>query len=871
MRNMRSYEIDAASMFDFHLAADARMSRSNYADDQAWKLDLGGKDRAALAFQTQFGGRAGLVSIVPMWLTGGQHIYQFQSYRHPPVVIHFAPNYLEIHAEIAPYIELRARYWVMESNAAGGEFSIKNHKNEDLDLQLELFGHVVINGRNRKLNVLTMGDYSLALHLGQIGNINPVLTLEGASVDIYGGRISSPKLGRKLVLSAGETTRVPFVVAGLPDMRDSHSVAMNWLARPWDAYFEKIDKYAAAVPRIETGEKSWDTLLDLSYNLLLQSCMGPTDHLANPSLVANRATNRGWSRRGDGRDHMRAWAGQDPTLAYLAATTVANIQPDWAKGIIHNFLSTQDDSGFVDRQPGLAGQRQGIMMMPLLARMAWIVYQQTEDRGFLDEVWQGLTAFFERWLLEDKDADGVPEWQSERQMGYVAFPTFGKGQGWAQGANVQQMETPDLLAYLISEADALCAMANELGDADAGDKLRQSLSDLQNRLEEFWDGSRYTYRDRDSHLTSDSVELLRSGAGDEIHVIERPLLATDRVMVRVVGGVSQVPRIRLRLTGKDSEGKDCVIDADVHAFDWQNRQGIFITRQALAFVGTIEIEGLSRVYKVYAKTIDSSRLDINHLLPLWTGLLSKKRASTLVELAMDESQFFCPNGITMVSKTDPDFDPSNARGGGGIWMYFLSLVGEGMVKSGFHREATELVKRVLISLCKVLERDGHLSQFYHAEEIKGFGEDHHIGGIVPLKLLSDVIGVRILSPVKAWVGGPFTWEQEIKVEQHGVTVVRNSDGIQIDFPSGHSVSLETHAEWQVVEDPTPITAVNEAAELPAPPELDHFSDDEEEERIMIDIKAEAEGQAPMATDRPRDEEVDSTDSDIEDPESPASH
>ncbi len=869
MRNMRSYKIDAASMFEFHLAADARMSRTNYVDDQAWKLDLGGKNRAALAFQTQFGGRAGLVSIVPMWLIDGHQVYQYQSYHHPPVATHFAPNFLGIRAEIAPWLELRARYWVMESNAAGCEFAIKNHKNEELELQLELFGHVIINGRSKKLNVLTMGDYSLALHLGQIGNINPVLTLEGASVDIYGGRISSPKLGRRLVLPAGETTTVPFVVAGLPDMRDSHSVAMNWLARPWDIYFEKIDDFAGAIPRIQTGEKTWDRLLDLSCNLLLQARMEPSDQLSHASLVANRAINRGWSRRGDGRDHIRAWAGQDPTLAYLAATAAANIEPDWAKSLIHNYLSTQDDTGFVDRQPGLAGQTQGLMMMPLLARMSWIVYHLTEDRDFLTEVMQPLIAFFQRWLGEDKDADGAPEWRSERQMGYVAFPTFGMGQGWAQGANPRQMETPDLLAYLISEADALSSIARELEDKEAENELGQRLSDLQNSLEEFWDGSRYTYRDRDSHLSSGSIELLRRGPGDQIHIIERPLPAPGRVMVRVVGGVNQVPRISLRLTGRDSDGEDCVIDADVDEFDWRNRQGVYTTRHALSFVGSIEIEGLSRVYKVYARTIDSSRLDINHLLPLWTGLLPKDRAAALVECALDESQFLCPNGITMVSRGDPNFDPSNARGGGGIWMYFLSLIGEGMVKSGFHQEATDLVKRVLISLSQVLERDGHLSQFYHAEEIKGFGEDHHIGGIVPLKLFFDVIGVRILSPRKVWVGGPFTWEQEVKVEQHGVVVARNADGIQIDFPSGHSLSLAAHAEWQAVADPAPVKTGDEAAELPAPPELDTFSDGEDEGRIHIDIEAGEDGDAARHPDAPQDPKTGATDAGIENSNAPA--
>lgn len=837
MRNLRSYDIDAASMFEFHIAADARMSRTNYVDDQAWKLELGGGNRAALAFQTQYGGRAGLASIVPRWLTGERPVYHHASYHEPPAVIHFAPNFMEIRAEIVPALELKARYWVMESIAAGCEFAITNHRSEDLELQFELFAQVVINGRKTRLNVLTMGDYSLALHLGQIGNINPVLVLEGASPEIYGGRITSPKLGRKLIAPAGKTTAVPFVVAGLPDMRDSHSLAMNWLARNWDGYFEKIDDFAAAVPRIQTGEKSWDRLLDLSTNLLLQARMGPSDQLSHSSLVASRASNRGWSRRGDGRDHIRAWGGQDPTLAYLAAAAAATSEADWAKGLIHNYLSTQDDTGFVDRQPGLAGQRQGLLMMPVLARMSWTVYQLVEDRAFLAEVFQPLAAFFARWLQEDKDADGAPEWQSERQMGYVAFPTFGVGQGWAQGANPQQMETPDLLAYLISEADALASIARELGDEDAESELRRKLSDLQDHLEGLWDGSRYTYRDRDTHLTSNSVTLLRRGRGDEVHIVERPLPSPARVIARVVGGVSQVPRIRLRLTGRDSEGEDCVISADVEEFDWHNRQGLYTTSQALSYVGTIAIEGLSRVYRVDAETIDSNRLDINHLLPLWTGLLARDRAAALVAQALDESQFCCPNGITMVSRSDPNYDPSNARGGGGIWMYHLSLVGEGMVKSGFHQEATALVKRVLSSLAQVLERDGRLSQFYHAEEIKGFGEERHVGGIVPLKLLSDVIGVRILSPLKVWAGGPFTWEQELKVEQHGVVVTRSAAGIQIDFPSGYSLSLAAEADWQAVVDPTPVKSPDVAPELPAPPELEALAAGNDDGRIEIDIDA----------------------------------
>ncbi len=861
MRNLRRQHIDASIPFEYHLGADARSSRTDYGDDQAWTVRLGQRDEAAIAFQTQFGGRAGLVSLVPMFHADGGLVYQAWNFAEKPVITYFAPNFLQVEAAPMADVSLVARFWAMESRAAGGEITLSNRGADAIRLQLDLFGHAVINSRNVRLNVLTLGDGTLALHLGQFGEINPVVTLEGASTEVYGGHISSPKIGRVLDLPPGQPKRLPFVVAGLEDMRDSFSLAMNWMSRPWERHFEAIDQGAAAIPRISSGNEVWDRLIDLSYAHLVKAFMRPTEQLPHPSFVANRVGNRGWSRRGDGSDHIRAWSGQDPTLAYLAGSALANVDGMLARGIIRNYLATQDDSGFVDRQPGLGGQRQGLLMMPLLARLSLTVYQCSGDRDFLTEVYPALVAFFGRWLSSDMDADddGVPEWRSERQTGYVAFPTFGRGQFWAQGADIRQMETPDLLAYLISEADALCEIAAELGEDESVDVLCKQREMMEASLESFWDGARYCYRDRDSHLTSAADEFLSAGAGDQAHELDRALSAPARVAVRIVGGVSQVPRIKLKLEGRDAQGSACIIEAEAAEFDWQNRQGLYTTALPLSHVQRITVAGLSRVYKVYARTVDSSRLDVNALMPLFSGRLGRERAAALVALALDEAQFFRPNGLTMVSAADRNFDPSNARGGGGIWMYWLSLIGEGMVQAGFRQEATELVKRALAGLTRVHSREGRLSQFYHADEAKGYGEDHHIGGIVPLKLLSDVLGVCIVAPDRAWVGGAFTWGGPVTVEQHGVSVQRDADGTVIDFPSGQRVELPADAPWQLVPDPTPIKTFDAEAtplDVPAAP-LPSESGDDERLTIAVDDKTEQE-----AADRPGTAEGSPEDDDV---------
>ena len=797
MRNLRRHSIKADRPFDFHLAADARTSRTDYLDDQAWVLRLGARDEAALAFQTQFGGRAGLVSLVPMWRVESGVIYQQLGYAREPEITYFAADMIQVEAAPIEDLEMIARFWVMDSRAAGGEFNLVNYRAEHCSLQLDLFGHVVSTGRRQKLNVLTMADYSLALHLGEIGNLNPVVTLEGASVEVYGGRISSPKIGCRVDLAPGASLRIPFVVAGLPVMRDSYSVAMNWMSRPWAPYFEQIDCNAAAIPKIRTGEQAWDFLVDYSAAQLIKSLMNPTDHLPHQSLVAYRCADRGWSRRGDGSDHVRAWAGQDPTYTYPAVLALAGIDRDLAKGIVRNYFAVSDETGFIDRRPGLGGQRQGALQMPILARLCLTLVEETDDREFAVEALPRLRAFFARWLAQDADDDGAPEWQSERQMGYVAFPTFGRGQAWAQGADPRQLETPDLLAYLISEADALGQMAGLTGDTETAEFAAEHLGALEAHLADLWDGERYAYRDRDSHKTSAGIDLVYRGAGDQAHEIGQELVNPARIIVRVVGGVTQRPRITMRLEGKDLAGADLLVEAPVDDFLWQNRQGVFITRQPLSQVERLAIKGLSRVYKVYARTLDSSRLDINALLPLWSGRLAPERAAALVATALDETRFLRPNGLTMVSAGDRNYDPSCARGGGGIWIFWLTLICQGLLKAGYRQEATDIVKRLLDALSRVLGRDGRLAQFYHADEAKGFGEEHHLAGIAPLKLLSNVIGIRIIAADKVWLGGEFTWGQPVTVEQHGVTVTRSADESHVEFPSGHCIALDADAPWQL--------------------------------------------------------------------------
>lgn len=806
MKNLRRWQLDAAQPYTLQLAADARLGRTDYTDDQVWELQIGSGESPALALQTHYGGRAGLASLVPMWEHDGRTIYQHQVYHTPPVITQFAPGYIEAEGSITAGLALRACYWAMESHAAGGLFIVQNTGKQVETLRLDLFGHVGMGGREQKLGIATLSGGGHALYMGEIGNLQPVVLVEGGNAYLRDGRAASPRVGVHLKIKPGAQVALRWVHAGLHTVRDSLELAQNWLEQDWEPYLQRIVQAALAIPIVQTGSSDWDLVIACAYNTLVQSLLKPTSALPYGSFVGSRGSGRGFSARGDGTDYDRLWAGQDPETAYLVVPALASVAPQAAAGILRNYLALQRSDGFIDRKPGLGGQRQELLATPLLARLAWKVYEQTEDKDFISELFPGLLKFFERWFApdHDHDSDGLPEWQHERQRGYAAFPMFAPARSWSQGADIRLVETPDLAAYLIAEAQSLHAMAGLLANKTALKQIEKRLSSLQETLESLWNGQFYTPRDRDTHLVTGWTAVVENGRGDETHLPAVEFDRPQRLVMRISGGVSHTPRITAHIEGLDSSDKTIHETMSSEDFLWQNRQGVCTSRHTFTRVDRVYVEGLSRVYQIYLHTMDITRLDISALLPLWSGGISAERAAALAGLAADKKHFWQPGGITMVPASDPAYDPSSAEGGGGVWPCWLALVGEGLLQAGQGNRAAELLKNLLKNQTEALRQDKSFSEFYHAEQPQGLGESQHLGGITPLALLMQVAGVRIVSAGKVWTGGPLHWGRSISVQQHGVRVRRGRSGTVVDFPSGHRVQLGPDAPWQAVVDPRPV-------------------------------------------------------------------
>lgn len=817
MRNLRRWRLDGTAPYMLHLAADARLSSTSYIDDQVWELLPGSVDNPALTFQTRYGGRVGIANIVPAWRHEGRAVYLYQVYATPPLITAFAPGYAQAEALVLPNLMLKAEYWVMESQAAGARYVLTNNGRQAITLRLELVGHVSREDRDLPLSIVRLRDETTALSLGRLPGLEPVVLLEGAQPEGQTDVRSGPKIGVNVTVPAGQHVTLRWVHAGLSKLESSLERAQFWLKQDWGEALHRVDDAARAIPQVETGDANQDATIAFAYQQLMQSFLRPTDHLPHASFVSTRRSDHGYSARGDGSDHDRGWHGQSPQLTYMVALAVAPIAPELAQGLVRNYLSAQTRTGEIDAGPGLGGQRRGFMSPPLLARLTWNIYQFTNDLTFLEAVFPSLVRFFNAWSAQemDTDLDVMPEYQDERQTGYTFWPTFGRRQPWAQNVDIRLFETPDMAAYMFSEATALADIARALGDPGVYE-LTNRLASVRAYLERLWDDSRgrYVYHDRDSDLTTQYREILTDVPADVAHEVGYTLNDPGRLLVRIKGGGARPPSARVYLEGLDADGAPCSESLEINNLDWGYGFGVLNSLRLYSRLDTVRAEGLSRVFKLSVHVADCTRLDINALMPLMLKGLPEERAVSLLNLLVDKAHFWCASGVTPVSADDPAFDPRGAQGGGGVWPYWMTLIGEGLIEQGRVETAARMVKRLLGAQSAVLQRNKAFSEFYHADEPVGLGETGHLGGIVPVYLLLRVMGVMIVNSRRVYTGGPSAWGKRVRITQHGVKVERSEGGIHITFPSGYSTSLSANAPWQVVEDVT--TPPGEDDVLPEP-------------------------------------------------------
>jgi hypothetical protein len=127
---------------------------------------------------------------------------------------------------------------------------------------------------------------------------------------------------------------------------------------------------------------------------------------------------------------------------------------------------------------------------------------------------------------------------------------------------------------------------------------------------------------------------------------------------------------------------------------------------------------------------DLKRQEIIGFLPLWAGVASPERASSLVATLTNPSKFWRAYGVPSLAADDPYFN-SKGYWNGPVWVQWNYLIFRGLLNYGYVDVARELLHRVSSAMIVALKQNHSLWELYSPDdEWAGWNRQYIWAGII---------------------------------------------------------------------------------------------------------------------------------------------
>ncbi|RMF42466.1 MAG: hypothetical protein D6755_11425 [Anaerolineae bacterium] len=788
------------------LAADVRFGGCSYLDDHIWELSTRKGELPALSLQTTFGLRAHRMRIFPRWVEAESPVENPDDYAIPPVIREAYANMAVLTCSPLEGLNAELVYRVPHARGVGGYMRVSNEGKKNRTLRLEWAALLTPIGEESHRMLVRQHDNGVWYLHGKSNGLHCVLLMRG---DVHPSPGPHPALALTYTIAPNRSVETVWAHAAASTFEEAFTAANQILQRNHAAERTRITLLNSGNLRIHTGEPAWDTLFALGQQRAFTLLTAPPPHLEHPVPVFSRTPDDGYSQRGDGADYPLAWlAGH--TLwnsVYLAAYLLPGY-PELAAGLLENFLQAQDpESGHIPHNPNHPEGRSTLLAIPLLAGLAWQIYLRQREQAFLARVFEPLYRFLQAWLARDADGDGLPEWQSLRQLHFFDHPLFSPLHPWAQGADIRLTETPALQALLYREGVCLMRMAQVLGREGAIPALQAICDNLKSGVEAAWDDGTYYPWDRDTHHITTGQDLGAYPKDGEFP-IKQEFDTPMRPLASVLYEGGTPPQVHLTIQGVAADGSPLTEQFTPADWRWAPGRGYGTASQVFRQIEHIHIQGLPQGARVVLRTLHTRRGSIDSLLPLTGGIPKDEQARMLIEeTLLNPEKYWQANGIPFAPLDESPEQPLQM-----VSLLWNTWLGYGLLRYGYRQQSAELLTRLMNTLASDLENEGALHAIHHCHTGEGTQEHNTLDSLPPIGLFMESLGVRIYSQWRVRLEGhnPFPWPVEIRFR--GLHIRRGAARTEITFPDGQTA---------VVESPVPCVVHAEEAHqqpntIPAP-------------------------------------------------------
>ena len=768
---------------NLNLSADQRFSAPDYANDHTWELLLRGGDPQALTLQTTYGLRAIRMNFFPRFLQDDLDIIDPHDFCQPPQITAAYPNYARILFSPLEHLQVTMECWVPTSQVIAVRLNFTNQGNAPLEFTFEQVG--VLQPFEPGQRLATVPSNLTNILQGRTSGLAPVCFMTGGpfpGIGPYAG------LAQHFVLNPGHERAVTTAIAALPDENDSLQLAKNITACAWDEEIAKIERVNQAQwIHISTGYPEWDACFAHAQSTAYGLFLPASEHLPYPSFVQSRRPDHGHSLRGDGSDYPHLWSGQTALDTYYLNSLLLPGGLSLAKGVFENFLSVQEETGDIDWKPGLAGQRSRRLAQPLLAALAWQIYEVSQDNTWLAASFPPVLKFFKAWFTAEHDADedGMPEWKHALQTGLPDAPIYNLWQQGGQGVDINILECPSLAGFLYSECQYLIRIAQRVDSAEELPWLIVKSESLRKILASMWNARSKTYRYRDAITEkSNKGRVLRSIKGRGKLELERHFKTPQRLQVRLMLANNDTRPLKITLKGRNERRKlsETIGFGQLH---WSNGTATCTTHNVFMQLDEVNIRGLSPDDTGTLAAIDYTQEDISLLLPLWAGAPDQQTAETLIE------QTILPRYL---KKFGLAVTPEDSNEAGEAWkstvhMPWNQLIGEALLAYGYRDQAAELVRNLMNAQAQILANHHHFHEVFHAGTGEPGGEEAILTGLPPLGLFLKVLGIKRLTTSELVVEGHNPFPKPVTIRFQAVEITRQKKNTVVTLQSGETITL----------------------------------------------------------------------------------
>lgn len=777
---MRTWNLIKGDPLQLTLAADFRFSQPDYANDHIWEVLPGGGEPAALTLHTTFGLRALSMRVFPRFIRNNVALTNPAEFHAQPAVSAFYPNYLAL--KFYPYPEITAllELWVPSSQTLTGRIRLSNASIIKQNFTLEWVCLLTPLANGEAMSWQSSGVTHFLQ--GKTKDLAPVFTLTGGAMP---AKAPYPALALDFDLLPGNYRSVSWALATLDDPQASLDLARRTAARRMDAEIARVElENTSQMVEIHTGNPDWDAALTLAQKCAYGLIFPAGNKFKHPSAVLSRQPDHGFSLRGNGGDYGHLWSGLTPLDTWYLASLLPGAEPSLRRGFIENYLAQQEQNGFIDLKPGIAGQSSRQLAQPLLATLCWQAHRLAADDAWLKTVYPALMRFLRFWFTRevDRDQDGFPEWQHPAQTGLPDAPLYNPTSPEGQRVDLNAIESPSLAAFLYKECECLLAIARHIGEESDLSWLEEVKNRIQKQLDLAWDAAAKVFRYRDvvSHQSTGGQKLVSFKGSGSFEVKRQPKVPA-RLVIQLHAADQGTRAGMLKLYGQTASGV-CVEEVPFNKWIWLGGRASHTTQNIFTAIERIEIQGLPKDDQGTLEAINYRQEDISLFLPLWAGVASRDQAARMVDLLT--SSWFSPYGIPLQPGEKEDAPISR------MIYPWNQLIGEGLLAYGYRQEAADLLTRLVNAGIQSLKESGHFGEYYHAHSGAPGGERDHLWGLAPVGLFLKTLGVWNLAPNQVILVEQNPFPNAITVKYRGMTIVRHAKDTVVSFAAGQTITVE---------------------------------------------------------------------------------